>query len=174
MSLEANKFLNRLYGEAIQNQQRQDDIIRNLIKGKKEIQEVEETKQLNTLDYQKFRRTFNLFSDKLYTAISKVNEYEDTGDVDDSDNLFSTLQSINNLALAWNNVVISLSLLSYKTLNQNDKTKIYNIILEKKKDLVVLNNYLDDPKFADTSDQKKIVNDIIKQIDENLFDQISL
>ncbi len=73
--LEANKFLGRLYGESVADQMRDDEKIRQAIKGKKEIQEVLETKQLKELDFQKFRRTYNLFIKDVDYALNTVSTY---------------------------------------------------------------------------------------------------
>ena len=53
--LEANKFLGRLYGEAVADQQRQDRQILQKIKGRKEVQEVVSDLDLSQRDYNFFK-----------------------------------------------------------------------------------------------------------------------
>jgi hypothetical protein len=171
MSLEANKFLGRLYGEAVANQQRQDEEIRQAIKGRKEVQEVLETKQLKELDFQKFRRTYNEFIKDVDYALNVIENYVPTGDATEE---FNTLNKISDLAMSWNNVVISLSIMGYKNLEQKDKTKIYEILKSMRGSLETLLQYITDGRFVDSNQQQKVLNQIIGQLNTNIYDQISL
>jgi len=171
MSLEANKFLGRLYGEAVANQQRQDEEIRQAIKGRKEVQEVLETKQLKEVDFQRFRRTYNAFIVTVNDALNTTKNYVPTGDITQE---LKALNKVSDLALAWNNVVISLSIMGYKNLEQKDKTKIYAILKSMRGNLDSILLYLSDGRFVDSNQEQKVLNQIIGQLDTNIYDQISL
>jgi hypothetical protein len=165
MSLEANKFLGRLYGEAVADQQRQDEQIRRKIKGQKEVQEVVADVDLSQRDYQFFRRILNNISFELYQVQTSIAE-------DDDDALTEYLA---NVISDWNNLVSALSRIKYKNLKYADRTKVYNDIKEIRPTLSQISGQL--MRKAGINDKFEAlqvrIDNIISQIDKDVYDQVS-
>tara|TARA_R110000868_G_scaffold71798_2_gene209881 strand:- start:604 stop:1134 length:531 start_codon:yes stop_codon:yes gene_type:complete len=154
--------------------QQQDiiDIIKN--KGKKEVQEVMATKQLDNLSYQKFRRTLGLFIKDLNYIIDSA---EDVFNNPNYDNVKLFYSHIILLSTNWNTLVSSLTLMKYPSLEQKDKNKVYQDIKPLLGGLIQIKNISDnnanniDATIKDDSD--KVLNEIIEQIESNTFSIVS-
>lgn len=165
MSLEANRFLGRLYGEAVADQQRQDRQILQKIKGRKEVQEVVADLDLSQRDYNFFRRLLNNLSFEIYKTQSALAEDNDT----------ALTESLANLVSDWNNLVSALARIKYNKLKYADKIKVYNDIKEIRPSLSQISDLLTgkaavDDKFEALKDR---IDKIIMQIDRDMYDQIS-
>jgi len=167
MSLEANKFLGRLYGEAIRRQMAQDEEISNKIKsrGKKEVVEVLATKEMDKRDYQFFLRLISNIGYEIYQALHSAEEGMDAG----------LVESIANIISDWNNIISALSRLKYNSLNPSDKAKVYNNLKELKPSLEQISARLAHLAVGDNvyNGLKDKIDLIIRQINENVFDQVS-
>jgi hypothetical protein len=175
------EFNRKLINEGSERErtQQQDivDIIKN--KGKKEVQEVMATKQLDNLSYQKFRRTLGLFINDL-NKINSSDIYEMEYDDLDEDVLSKLFYDIILLSTSWNSIVTSLSLMKYQSLEQKDKNKVYvdiKTVLPVVK-LIKINSSefvnlldIDDTKIYE--DSNKVLNEIIEQIESNIFSIVS-
>ena len=163
--LEANKFLGRLYGEAVADQQRQDRQILQKIKGRKEVQEVVSDLDLSQRDYNFFKRLLNNLSFEIYKTQSALAEDNDT----------ALTESLANLVSDWNNLVTALSRIKYNKLKYADKIKVYNDIKEIRPSLSLISDRLTgkaavDDKFEALKDR---IDKIIMKIDRDMYDQIS-
>lgn len=176
INLEMNRFLERRNREAVNEEDESKQIINKIKKAQigEQVQEIVETQKLNDYNYQRFRRTFNLFVIDINKAINSIGNviakaYPTPLDITNS------LETISNLAINWNNLVISLSFIGYKKLEKKDKDLINNIINSSKSNIVQLLEDINIPLFDGFSDkQKKILQQIKEQIETNIFEQITL
>ena len=72
VNLEMNRFFDRRNREAVDENQMVYDTIMKKLKAKKEIEQVLDVKEIKEIDYQKFRRTFNLFIININKAINSI------------------------------------------------------------------------------------------------------
>jgi len=166
MSLEANKFLGRLYGEAVANQQRQDREVREKVKqvSLNEIGEVVATKQLNQRDYQFFKRLLNSVAYEVFQVNNIIGKNGDK---------LNILNKIADIISDWNNVVAGLSRVKYNSLIASDKNKVDNDLKEIVPSLSQLKQRLTDlsaidPEFKSSLD---VITKIINQIESSEFKQ---
>jgi hypothetical protein len=164
MSLEANKFLGRLYGEAVQDQQRQRGIIKK-IEGINKDELIMPDLDLSIQDYNFFRRLLNNISSDIYQIQSSFAEDDDS----------AITESISNLISKWNFLVTGLAKIKYKQLKFSDKTRVYNDIKEVRPSLSQISNLLIakaavDGKF---NGLKTRIDNILSQIDSDRYDQVS-
>lgn len=122
----ASELTRKIASEASKQDKRTYEDVINKIKrkGEKEIQEVLETKQLNNVDYQKFRRALGLLIKSMNTAIESIRDAAD--DLTDQDKSYDALTNVIDIVEYWNNLGVSLTLMGYDKLEQNDKIKINN------------------------------------------------
>lgn len=168
MSLEANRFLKNLYGEAIANQQNQDREIRERVKqvASREIGEVMADVDMSQKDYQFFRRKLNNFSYDLFNIQSVIAEQLPSSVI---------IQAVANTISHWNQLVSSLARLKFNKLKFSDKTIVKNNLNELKPTLTQVSSQLarlGDANVVFTNLQKPIDN-ILSQIDSERFDQVS-
>jgi hypothetical protein len=166
MSLEANKFLGRLYGEAVANQQRQDREVKEKVKqvSLNEIGEVVATKQLNQRDYQFFKRLLNSVAYEVFQVNNIIGKNGDK---------LNILNKIADIISDWNNVVAGLSRVKYNSLIASDKNKVDNDLKEIVPSLSQLKQRLTDasaidPEFKSSLD---VITKIIDQIKSSDFKQ---
>jgi hypothetical protein len=166
MSLEANKFLGRLYGEAVANQQRQDREVREKVKqvSLNEIGEVMATKQLNQRDYQFFKRLLNSVAYEVF----QVNNIMGKGG-----NKLNILSKISDIISDWNNVVAGLSRVKYNSLITSDKNKVDNDLKEIVPSLIQLQQRLTNASAIDAEFKSSldVITKIINQIQSSEFKQ---
>jgi hypothetical protein len=167
MSLEANKFLSRLYGEAVANQQGQDREIKEKVKqvALREVGKVMADVDMSQQDYQFFRRKLNDFSYDLFNIQSVIAE-----------NIPSMIiQSVANAISHWNQLVSSLARLKYNKLKFSDKTIVKNNLNELKPTLSQISSQLDRLGVDDDtfSNLQKPIDKILLQINSDNFDQVS-
>jgi len=166
MSLEANKFLSRIYGEAVADQNRQDDVI-------KKIKSLNESKSqlitgdlgLDVSDYNFFRRKLNNVSSDIFAIQNDFAENNDDAIVED----------ISKLIRNWNFTVTALAKIKYNNLKYVDHYKVYNDIKEIIPSLTQISNLLiakaaTDNKFKGL---KTRIDNIISQINSDVYDQVS-
>lgn len=164
--LEANKFLGRLYGEAVANQQRQDREVREKVKqvSLNEIGEVMATKQLNQRDYQFFKRLLNSVAYEVF----QVNNIMGKGG-----NKLNILSKISDIISDWNNVVAGLSRVKYNSLITSDKNKVDNDLKEIVPSLIQLQQRLTNASAIDAEFKSSldVITKIINQIQSSEFKQ---
>jgi hypothetical protein len=165
MSLEANKFLGRLYGEAIADQQRQKEVIKRIEGLNKDKMGIMPDLDLSIQDYNFFRRLLNNVAGDIYQIQSAFAE-----DIDDQ-----IAEAVSNLISKWNFLVTALAKIKYKELKFSDKTRVYNDIKEVRPSLSQISNKLIAKAAADDKFEglKTRIDTIISQIDSDRFDQVS-
>ncbi len=176
----ASDIQNRLISEAVKRQlsQQQDFIQKIKRKGRKEIEEVEETKQLDNISYQRFRRTLGLVIEAINEASENIRDAID--DPKDLDKPYNAFASVTDIIEDWNNMIVSLSLMGYNKLEKNDKDKVYNDIKTILPALEGLRRIVDRNAQVFNVDQELInnaedtVNKMIEQIKSNIFAPISI
>ena len=167
MSLEANKFLSRLYGEAVADQQRQNKEVKEKVKqvALREVGEVMATKEMSSRDYNFFKRLINNISYEIYQALQAVAD----------DNINKLFELTSNVISDWNNIVSALSRLKYNSLRPQDKSKVKGDLDELKPSLQQLSSRfqqlaINDNKFSALGER---IDNIISQININIYDQVS-
>jgi hypothetical protein len=171
MSLEANKFIfDKINKQAVENEMNiHNDIVRKIKKAQlKEKQEIEETTELDQKAYNLFLDEANDFAFELNNSLEKaqVNKLKD----DEKAHLPTLISDYNNLVLV-------LSRIKYKSLKINDKRKIDNRLNEYLPSLNLLSEMLN--RSAKPPDENYFLNykikidQIIRQINEKIFDQVS-
>jgi len=168
MSLEVNRFLKNLYGEAIANQQNQDREIRERVKqvALREIGEVMADVDMSQKDYQFFRRKLNDFSYDLFNIQSVIAEQSPSSVI---------IQAVANTISHWNQLVSSLARLKFNKLKFSDKTIVKNNLNELKPTLTQISSQLARLGAADDvfTNLQKPIDNILLQIDSERFDQVS-
>jgi len=171
MSLEANKFIfDKINKQAVENEMNiHNDIVRKIKKAQlKEKQEIGETTELDQKAYNLFLKYANDFAFELNNCL-ELAQNEDLAD----DNK-SPLPSLIN---SYNELVLTLSRIKYKSLNINDKRKIDGRINEYLPSLnllsEMLNNLAIPPNENFFLNYKIKIDQIIRQINEKIFDQVS-
>ena len=167
MSLEANKFLSRLYGEAVADQQRQNKEVKEKVKqvALREVGEVMATKEMSSRDYNFFKRLINNISYEIYQVLQAVAD----------DNINKLFELTSNVISDWNNIVFALSRLKYNSLRPQDKSKVKGDLDELKPSLQQLSSRfqqlaINDNKFSALGER---IDNIISQININIYDQVS-
>jgi len=167
MSLEANKFLSRLYGEAVADQQRQNKEVKEKVKqvALREVGEVMATKEMSSRDYNFFKRLINNISYEIYQVLQAVAD----------DNINKLFELTSNVISDWNNIVSALSRLKYNSLRPQDKSKVKGDLDELKPSLQQLSSRfqqlaINDNKFSALGER---IDNIISQININIYDQVS-
>jgi len=167
MSLEANKFLSRLYGEAVADQQRQNKEVKEKVKqvALREVGEVMATKEMSSRDYNFFKRLINNISYEIYQVLQAVAD----------DNINKLFELTSNVISDWNNIVSALSRLKYNYLRPQDKSKVKGDLDELKPSLQQLSSRfqqlaINDNKFSALGER---IDNIISQININIYDQVS-
>jgi hypothetical protein len=171
MSLEANKFLyDKINKQAVENEMNvHNDIVRKIKRAQlKEKQEIEAEEPISQKEYNFFLKKANDFAFSLFQIIDSINNEN----FEDKEGLM-----ISDLIKNYNELVITLSRIKYKSLNTNDKQKIYNRIKEFLPNLNLISNTLNmlaiPPNENKFLNYKLKIDQIIRQINENLFDQVS-
>lgn len=171
MPLEADKFLyDKINKEAVDEQKAEYEKINKEIKkiySKKE--DITPTEEMDERNYNFFLRKANDFGIELFDLIKN---FEDPADPDFAENV---TEAVSNVISDWNNLGLSLSRLKYKKLIESDKRTVKNRINEFKPTLESVsqelqNNNAQVPQFANL---KTKIDTIIRQINEDLYDQIS-
>jgi hypothetical protein len=171
MSLEANKFMyDKINKQAVENEMNvHNDIVRKIKRAQlKEKQEIEETLSLDQRDYNFFLKRANDFAYALYNLSQQAQDgtLENTADV-----FFPEVISF------YNNLVITLSRIKYKSLNINDRRKIDNRINEFLPSLNLVSGELNTLAVPPNEERflnfKIKIDQIIRQINEKMFDQVS-
>lgn len=171
MPLEADKFLyDKINKEAVDEQKAEYEKINKEIKkiySKKE--DITPTEEMDERNYNFFLRKANDFGFELFDLIKN---FEDPADPDFAENV---TEAVSNVISDWNNLGLSLSRLKYKKLIESDKRIVKNRINEFKPTLESVsqelqNNNAQVPQFANL---KTKIDSIIRQINEDLYDQIS-
>lgn len=171
MPLEADKFLyDRINKEAVDEQKAEYEKINKEIKkvySKKE--DITPTEEMDERNYNFFLRKANDFGFSLFDLLKN---FEDPANPNFAENV---TEAISNVISDWNNLGLSLSRLKYKKLMELDKRTVKNRINEFKPSLQLVsqelqNNAAQVPQFANL---KTKIDIIIRQINEDLFDQIS-
>ena len=108
VNLEMNRFFDRRNREAVDENQMVYDTIMKKLKAKKEIEQVLDVKEIKEIDYQKFRRTFNLFIININKAINSIGNTLVQVPAPTPKEITDSLENVSNLAIYWNNIVISL------------------------------------------------------------------
>lgn len=172
MSLEANKFMyDKINKQAVENEMNvHNDIVRKIKNAQlKEKQEIQESKSLEQKDFNLFLKKANDFAYSLFQIVGHIN--------DDNLNIYLAGSEFSDLISDYNNLVITLSRISYKNLEINDKRKVYERIKEFLPSLNLISNELNLLAIPPNEDffleMKLKIDTIIRQINENLFDQIS-
>lgn len=171
MPLEADKFLyDKINKEAVDERKAEYEKINKEIKriySKKE--DITPTEEMDERNYNFFLRKANDFGFELFDLFKN---FEDPADPDFAENVN---EAVSNVISDWNNLGLSLSRLKYKKLIESDKRTVKNRINEFKPTLESVsaelqNNIAQVPQFANL---KTKIDTIIRQINEDLFDQIS-
>lgn len=181
MSLEANRFLGRLTGEAVEDQNRQQIELINKIKaqGQHDLDRMP-TKELDDISYQKFRRTLGLIIKQINVASERLQDF--LANPGDDEKEYNALTDISNIVSVWNEMTVSLSLLGYNNLRPVDKQKINDDINKLRPYLERLRTRLDpnDLNFANFTDIELLRNihrsivDMIEELDSKIFKPISV
>jgi hypothetical protein len=166
MSLEANKFLSRIYGEAVSDQNRQDEIIKKIkVLNESKSQLITGDLSLDVIDYNFFRRILNNVSSDIFAI---QNDF-----VEDNDD--TIVEDVSKLIRNWNFTVTALSKIKYNNLKYVDHLKIYNDIKEIQPSLIQISNLLIAKAATDSKFEglKTRIDNIISQINSDIYDQVS-
>jgi len=171
MPLVADRFLfNKINKEALEEQSADAEKIKKEIQkiySKKE--DITPTETMNERDYSFFLKRANDFGFSLFDFLKVFEDVQDANFVNNVNSAYADVLS------DWNNLGLSLSRLKYKKLIEADKRIVKNRIDEFKPSLQIIstelqNNANDEPDFLELKNKIDI---IIRQINEDLYDQIS-
>jgi hypothetical protein len=146
-----------------------NDIVRKIKAAQlREKQEIQETISLEQKDFNLFLKKANDFAYSLFEIIQQINDTTFENDID---------KTFPDLISDYNNLVITLSRIKYNNLEVSDKRKVYERIREFLPSLKLISEELNlfavPPNEEEFLNMKIKIDTIIRQINENVFDQIS-